>query len=272
LVIFSVSIWIFLFTISFYLLYIGYNVNTAIDGGWKGRQTLYALGFAEDNPNYAARYFLSLIVFLYLFARFQKNRYNEIIVHIFNILLIITIYWYTGSRTPFFSEVLLYIFMCFIRRRKTRLANLILCVPLFCLITAFVMPLIFSKTIVNYFLSGRLSYQNKMLFSLTPVNFLIGGPVMSGVIIDSSYINLFLCNGVIGVVFFLYLYLAFFKTITTFSSMWQKYYKYIPVLVTLSIASLSESLIAGFHDISIIYFIILLSSLKEKKYHKGVMK
>jgi hypothetical protein len=134
------------------------------------------------------------------------------------------------------------------------------------------MPLLFSQTIVNYFVSGRLSFQNEMLFSLRPVNFLIGSLIVSDVIIDSSYINLFLCNGVIGIAFFLYLYLVFFKTITAFPSMWQKYYKYIPVVVTLSVAGLSESLIASFRDISIIYFIVLLSSLKKKKLHQGVTK
>jgi hypothetical protein len=249
--------------ISAYLLEIGYNTNEIRDGFWKGKGLLYTFGLTT-NPNLTSRLFLSPVIYLYIFARILKYKPLGLFIHVLNICLCILIFQYTGSRTVFFIEILIYMFAPLFRKRKTGFGSLLLYLPLVLLVCAFILPLILGdNALLNAIVTRRFEFGKRSLNLLRPINILIGLRIEDDSIInDSSYLGLFFGNGLLGIIFFVSIYLRFIKTIILNYPYWQKSYIWLPVIIVLSIGGFTEGILTVLRDITPIYFIVILSATK----------
>lgn len=262
-IIFSLGVWFLFLVISAYLLEIGYNTNEIRDGFWKGKGLLYTFGLTT-NPNLTSRLFLSPVIYLYIFARILKYKPLGLFIHVLNICLCILIFQYTGSRTVFFIEILIYMFAPLFRKRKTGFGSLLLYLPLVLLVCAFILPLILGdNALLNAIVTRRFEFGKRSLNLLRPINILIGLRIEDDSIInDSSYLGLFFGNGLLGIIFFVSIYLRFIKTIILNYPYWQKSYIWLPVIIVLSIGGFTEGILTVLRDITPIYFIVILSATK----------
>jgi hypothetical protein len=252
--------------ITLFLLYNEYVSDLLTDVNWKNISIIYnlniskihTLGFSK-NPNTTSLNFFSLIILLYILAKLSNNLYISIIINTFNFFLIVIIYIFTGSRTFFYSEILLYLISLIVYRKKNIFATMSLLIPVIGFIFTLILTMYFgNNTFINILLAGRPRLFNLAFNSITPIKLLIGSDY-KGITIDSSYMKIFFQTGIIGTAYFLYIYIVFLKHILSDTKIWEKYYLYIPVIAAISCAGIFESILVSIKDIIILFYILVFS-------------
>ena len=250
--------------ITLYLLASGYISNEMTSGDWKRDAYLNTLGFSK-NPNTTSLYFFSLIIFVYVLARLVKNNILRLLIDAFNIFLIIIIYNYTGSRTFFYAEIILYLTGLFVQKDKNIFLSIGLLTPLILFFFSIVITIFLSDNMFfNLALSGRPMFYGRAFDLLTPTKLFFGFDV-GDIIIDSSYMKIFFHTGLLGSLFFIYIYKKFAERMLMEKEIWNKYSFFIPVIVAMAFAGFAESILAAVKDITLLFFIIVFSVYKSAK-------
>jgi hypothetical protein len=75
----------------------------------------------------------------------------------------------------------------------------------------------------------------------------------------------------IGIFYFVFIYKRFTSITQNNISLWKKYYKYLPCIITIAIAGFFESILFNFRDESLIFWIIILSTMKFKSAKRNII-
>lgn len=161
--------------------------------------------YGMGNPNTFALFIYSAIINLYLFAGYR----NRLVMWIIFIIAL----WvakYTGSRT-FLVAVLFLLFCNCIKKFFETKKNLTK--VLYALMPLLFFGLIFFFSIhylefpaVNLLFSGRLELYNSLITQSSPMQILIGTPLINEKTIDNSFLHIIYEGGIIPLAIFLYLY------------------------------------------------------------------
>jgi len=243
--------------ITLYLLQKGYVSDTVTSGIWKNTANLHTLGFS-GNPNTTSSYFFSFTIFLYIGTRLIKNKYIGFFLDILNICIFVSIYFYTRSRSFFIAGIILYLCGLFFRKKKNILVSIGIFTPLILFFLSFVIMLILSENkVLNLLLSFRPRLFNKAFMLLDPLKLFVGSK--TDVLIDNSYLKIFFNTGLIGSLFFIYIYVKFSKRMLLEDKFWNKNYFYMPAIISLASIGFTESILAAVKDITILFYIVIFS-------------
>lgn len=210
-VLFNVMVLIFLFSILFMGVNLGYISNTVYNGnnGYKAGMSLW--GFS--NPNYASGMFFQLVILLY----YLGCRYKIILLHLLCLMISIFVFKYTGGRTYFYSEIVLFVSGIFFYNHNflEKIRPLFLLIPFLGAIYVFILASVLSDY-NKYFwfdaLLGGRYYHTKLYFKdFTLFNLLIGKQLPENVIIDSFYVVIFCMTGITTAMIFYFLFTKFVK-------------------------------------------------------------
>ena len=149
----------------------------------------------------------------------------------------------SGSNTAFYASLVLILshLFCIYKVNKlvikrTRIINtLLLFIPFLFILIAIIGGLLLHETLLDSLLSGRLSYINIYLHSITFKDAFIGNANMPNVIMDNSYIRL-LFEG--GITFFVFFYSIYYKTI---KSLDEGNIYLLPVIISFLVIAFSET-------------------------------
>ena len=193
--------------------------------------------YGMGNPNTFALFTYSAIINLYLFAGY-RNRWVMWIIFIVGLVVA----KYTGSRT--FLVAVLSLIICNLIKRRFEIRKNITKV-----IYA-VMPLLFFGIIfyfsinymefpaVNLLFSGRLELYNSLITQSSPMQVLIGTPLINEKTIDNSFLHIVYEGGIIPLVIFIYLYynLLFRSNLKELSIL-------LPLFISVFMVGLTESVL-----------------------------
>jgi hypothetical protein len=211
-VLFNLVVLIFLFMILFVGIETGYisdAVYNSSSKGYKAGMSLWGFG----NPNYASGMFFQLVILLY----YLGCRYKIIPLHLLCIMISIFVFRYTGGRTYFYSEIVLFVSGIFFCNRNffERVRSLFLSIPFLAAIYVFILVVVasdYNKYFwLDTFLGGRLYYTKLYFEDFTVFNLLIGKQLSENITIDSFYIVISCITGVTTAIIFYFLFAKFVK-------------------------------------------------------------
>lgn len=163
----------------------------------------YDLG--TGNPNTFGILAYGLCANLYVLLA-QKHRFALFLIII---PLAACVYQHSGSRTFLLSIIILLGSYCFYRSKSHRfiLSSTILSyLPLFFTIASVLCALAVAVVpALDIFFSFRLSYYNRLLLGTSPIQWLVGNPLVDEMTIDSSYMHMLFRAGFFGYLLFLFL-------------------------------------------------------------------
>lgn len=169
----------------------------------------YDLG--TGNPNTLGVLAYGLCANLYVLLA-KKHR-----LALFLIIIPLTawVYQHSGSRTFLLSIMVLLGSYCFYRSKSHRFilsSSLLRYLPLFFTIASVLCALaVAAIPALDVLFSFRLSYYNKLLLGTSPIQWLVGNPLVDEMTIDSSYMHMLFRAGLFGYLLFLCLCLRGIK-------------------------------------------------------------
>ena len=177
----------------FLLVYLGFFENEIyIDQMGRIRNFF---GFA--NPNFLSLYIFSFSIFLYLH---KKNNLSLLI----SIVIIFITFYFTRSRTPFFSFLFFLLLLVFFKKRNIFLKKKISIYLIIILLLVYIYLAINYQNYpdIDYFLSGRLGLINQ-LFNEVSLGELAFGGNLTKITIDNSYLRFIKYYGIFFLILFL---------------------------------------------------------------------
>lgn len=209
--------------ISAAFMYLSYGIGKSYFDGIDllDRSDRFDFGFVH--PNTAAMYYYGLFMSLLLFVG-NDPKYKKYLPVLFIVvgLLFLHVYKYTLSRS-FLLSILIFIIVYSYYTIRERISctyrigfskYLLLFLPfLFFFITIFFTYEVDDYPLLNLFFSGRLSYYNEALSSMTAYHYIFGATFDEDIILDSSYIQMIIQVGVLLALYFLWLYCKAMKNI-----------------------------------------------------------
>lgn len=216
----------------------------------------YDLG--TGNANRCAGLFFKLIILLYL----AISRNHRCLFVIISISLALVSYQTTGSRTPFICTLLIIgLSILYWKQLIPESSKFFIAVlPIIFFILTFYLALnLNANKDLNEVASGRLWYILKLTQEFTLKDWIIGAPRTTDDPLDSAYLEIIHTGGILLSLFFT---IAFAKTtITKFTNI----KSFIPIIIPMLIGGLTESILLRPTEISVIFWIVMLSSLIKYK-------
>jgi len=252
---FSIIIRMLFITLSFLLLVMGYTTDTVTVHSWKSNQAAHTFGMS-GNSNNAAYLFFVLILYTYTYARIEKNLVVKFACHAAALTTAAVVYYFTLSRTTLLAELALYFVGFFIRRHKTRMACLAMLLPVFLVFTSFALALFADNPFFNVLLTGRPHFWHIYLTQVAGPASLIVGSKSPAFTVDNSYLRFYMQGGLVGILFFLGVYLRFFRKINT-NALWRKYRFFFPAIVAIAVAGFSETVLPIVGGLAFLFFVIV---------------
>lgn len=224
----------------------------------------HTMGFA--NPNTTAGFYQTVILIssLMIVATGRKA-----ILNIFLLLGAYIAYKTTYGRTYFISS-LFYFFLLLLLSlphfvKCTRAAYIT--VPfLFYALMYILTKLYETEPWLDIVFTKRLSINHEYFSMMRPINLFIGMPLLDGPL-DTAYLLMILCGGIVSVYFFLSMYVRGIKRAPV-----DYLKKYFPYCFAILMAGFSESGFASFTISTVLFFRILAEYADAKKRGKKVNK
>lgn len=222
----------------------------------KSDRLIYDLG--TGNANRCASLFFKLVILLYLLLKDTKRK-----LFVLTTLCISYLgYLINGSRAVLLSSLLLIIlsYGYWFHLYKNWMKYIIAGLPVVMYIFTFYLALhLEDYKDINEMASGRLWYIVRFTQEFQTIDWLIGAPRTLNEPLDSSYLEIIHTGGIC---------LASFFCISYASSILYNYKKlisYLPVLITILIMGLSESILLRPSDISVILWVLILQKFIKYK-------
>jgi hypothetical protein len=219
---------------------------------YKGLGYSHNLGFPNSNGPSAIG--MGLVLALYYFG----VQFNSFLIYLLGIIFSVFVFSFTGGRTYFFLEIILFITGLFAYSRKTIKALRFLGVSLFIIIIILLAVMIiiikspqFEQIVVfiNGIASWRLGYFTIALKEFSIMNLILG---KQGIVVDQAYLVLLTEGGILVIITLFYFYLKFIKIENI-----ERCHKLVPIIIALLIGGFTEATFSYYSSTSLIFWLIL---------------
>lgn len=226
----------------------------------KSTQPTYDLG--TGNANRCAMLFFQIVILTnILYSKRSSIKYICL-----SIIFYLLSFYITGSRTVFISSIIIIsLTLCYwLDLYRSWMKYVIGFMPILMFVTTFVLSYFFVENKEFAILvSGRLNYIIQFTQDFSFKEWLIGAPRVIDEPLDSAYLEIVHTGGFL---------LASFLSIKFFISFKKNYnnlIKYIPIIIGMLVAGLTESILLRPSNISVLFWIIIFrSSLDPKQIFK----